>query len=115
MKNTVIFILLAFSGLVFAIEVEPYESQKISDEEWNKYHDSISSQLSETRRAYDSHKLEVFSDDQARASIAFTMPGHEAHPSWVTRHVVVEDGALFMKVVGYFAGNEKAFKAPFYR
>ena len=113
MKFVVISIFLVFSNCVFGIEVEPYETPKISVERWNKYHESTSTELAETRRSYDTHKLELFSDDKTRASIAFTMPGHKAHPSWVTRQVEMKGGAMNMKVVGFYAGDEEAFKILF--
>ena len=112
--NKAIFIILAFAtSLASAVEVEPYPKANINPEQWDQYHSIISTELVTSRRAYDSHKLEVYSDDKTRASIAFTMPGHNAHPAWVTRHVAFKDDKLNVNVIGYFAGNEDAFKILF--
>jgi len=113
MKIITFLIFFLFTSIVYSVDVVPYETEKITIEQWNEYHDLVSKELAITGRAYESHKLEVFSDDQVRASIAFTMPGHKAHPSWVTRHVESKDGSIYMKVIGYFAGDEKAFKILF--
>lgn len=113
MKKIIFLLLVISAGLALATEVKPYPQANITVEQWNKYHALVSKNLASSRRAYDSHKLEVFSDDSVRASIAFTMPGHEAHPCWVTRHVKEENGTVSVSVIGYFAGNERAFKTLF--
>ena len=114
-KIITLLILIAFATLAWAIDVKPYPTADITADQWNNYHELVSKNLASSRRAYDSHKLEVFSDEKTRASIAFTMPGHEAHPCWVTRYVTEENGEVSLSVIGYFAGNEEAFKKLFYQ
>lgn len=113
MKKILIILLVLSAVSEAATEVEPYETAKISKEQWDEYHSVVASELSSSRRVYKEHSLEIFSDDETRATIAFTMPGHDAHPAWVTRHVVFEDGELNLAVIGYFAGDEAAFSELF--
>ena len=113
MKNITITLLILFSPSVIAVEVKPYEVAEITEEQWAQYHSKVNKELSSSHRAYDEHHLEVFSDDVSRASIAFTMPGHKAHPAWVTRQVIMDGESISMQVIGYFAGDEEAFKVLF--
>jgi len=109
--SALLFIFVSFS--VYALEVSPYRHAKITSGQWKQYHDLVVEELAASRRSYEQHHLEVFSDDETRASIAFTMPNHEAHPAWVTRHVVMDKKGISIQVIGYFAGDEKAFKVLF--
>ena len=113
MKPTTILALILLSLPVFAFQVEPYESLNITEAEFNQYHTAISKELAASHRSYPNHFLEVFSDESTRATIAFTLPRHPAHPAWVTRQVVMSEQGVHVAVIGYFAGNEAEFAKLF--
>lgn len=100
-------LLLPLTG--FAFELEPYPGPKISKAQWQSYREAVAGEFGANREVYESRNLEVFTDGEARASVVFTMPGHAAHPAWVTRQLVAEEGGINMIVVGYFAGDKTAF------
>ena len=112
-KTITTILLVLFSVTVTAVEVSPFERAEITEEQWSQYHSAVNKELSNSRRAYEKHYLEVYSDDVSRASIAFTMLGHKAHPAWVTRQVVMDGESISMQVIGYFAGDEEAFNVLF--
>ena len=109
MKPLLFAAILVVSIKALALEVEPFDSAEITEAQFVQYHTSVAAELASTRREYASHDLEVYSDEASRASLAFTLPGHPAHPAWVTRYVAVDDGGIYMNVVGYYAGDEAEF------
>jgi len=113
MKIFTTIMLVLFSSPIFAVEVSPYKEPRVSVEEWNNYHKAIFKELEKWRKAYKLIDLEIFNDGVTRSSIGFTMSGHDAHPSWVTRYVEMTDGSVYIKVVGYYAGDEKAYRKLF--
>ena len=46
-------------------------------------------------------------------NFAFTLPGHSAHPAWITRQLIESGGTLDMTQIGYYAGNEEPFAELF--
>lgn len=113
MRSVVILLLLLLPLSAIAIQVAPFEKAEISEAQFLQYRSTVSEKLSSTHRSYPDHYLEVYSDENTRASIAFTLPGHPAHPAWVTRHVVVDEESISMGVVGYFAGDKDEFEKLF--
>lgn len=113
MKHLLFGLLLLLPLTAFAFELEPYENPEISPAQWQSYHEAVAGELSANRRVDESRKLEVFTDGEAGASVVFTTPGHAAHPAWVTRQLVPQDGGISMVVVGYFAGDKTAFRQLF--
>lgn len=113
MRICVVLLALIVSSPIFALDMTPYPQTEISEQDWGDYHKEVVDKIGSSRRAYDEHYLEVFSEDETRANIAFTMPGHKAHPAWVTRYVHFEEGALNLVVVGYYAGDKTAFEKLF--
>lgn len=113
MKHALLGLLLSLPLTAFAFELEPYENPEISPAQWQSYHEAVGGEMGANRRVDDSRKVEVFTDGEAGASIVFTMPGHAAHPAWVTRRLVAQDGGISMVVVGYFAGDRAAFRQLF--
>ena len=72
MKKIALIILIISSGWALATDVKPYPQANITIEQWENYHELVSKNLASSRRAYDSHKLEVFSEDQTQ--ISFVLP-----------------------------------------
>ena len=115
-KRIILFALLGLCQAACAVELEPYSSSKIQVAQWNEYHASVKKELAKGRGSfkYEAGELETYSDPKSRLTISFTTPGHEAHPAWVTTRVVVEGKKITVEVVGYYAGNERAYE-DFYR
>ncbi|MDZ7785000.1 MAG: hypothetical protein U5K56_19330 [Halioglobus sp.] len=113
MKYLLLGLLLLLPLTAFAFELEPYKNPEISAAQWQSYHEAIAAEFDGSRRVDEARKVEVFTDGEAGASVVFTMPGHAAHPAWVTRQLVAQDGGISMVVVGYFAGDRTAFRQLF--
>ena len=113
MRASVLLTLLLLPFAAEAVEITPFEEANISESEFAQYHAIVSRELASTHRAYTEHFLEVYSDESTRASIAFTLPGHPAHPAWVTRHVLMDEDSISMNVVGYYAGDKGEFEKLF--
>jgi len=54
-----------------------------------------------------------FTDQATHTFYAFTAADHPAHPAWITRQVVEQDGGISIQQIGYFAGEEDPFAALF--
>ena len=91
----------------------PFPKEEITIEEWEAYYQEVKEDFGGTEQAYPERNLVTYSDDQTRMNFAFTMEGHPAHPSWITRQIVQENKTINMQQIGYFAGNEKAFAILF--
>lgn len=104
---------LFFSLCVSAADYMPYSEAKISIEQWQSYYQEVKETFANSEQFYPDHNLVTYSDDKTSMSFAFTMEGHSAHPSWITRQIVESNGTIDIQQVGYFAGEEKAFAALF--
>ncbi|OUR65747.1 hypothetical protein A9Q79_01785 [Methylophaga sp. 42_25_T18] len=113
MYRTSIFVALLFPLFSFAAEYMPYPKAEISKEQWQTYFDEVKLDFANTERAYSEHNLVTYSDDSTRMNFAFTMEGHPAHPSWITRRVIQSDQSVDMQQIGFFAGDEQAFATLF--
>lgn len=113
MKKRLILKTLLFPIVANAADYMPYPEAKITSEQWESYHQVVKKDFANSERIYPDHNLATYSDDKTRISFAFTMKGHLAHPSWVTRQVVESNGTIDMQQIGYFAGDEKAFAVLF--
>jgi hypothetical protein len=104
--------LLCLLQSTFALELEPYPSAKISEEQWNQYHAEVKKELASERGSfkYEAGELETYSEPQSNTTVAFTTPGHNAHPAWVTTQIVIGEKKIEVHVVGYFAGSEAAYQ-----
>ena len=96
-----------------AQEYQPYPEARITPEQWQSYYELVRSNHGETAREYPEQKLVVFNDASQRMQLAFTMPGHPAHPAWVTRQTIEIDGTVSIQQIGYFAGDEAPFAELF--
>jgi hypothetical protein len=59
----------------------------------------------DTLRVFPEEYLEVLHSQDLVMHFAFTLPGHPAHPAWITRRAT---GGV-VDQVGYFAGDEARF------
>ena len=103
----------ALAPVAGAQEFRPYAEAKITVGQWQSYLDGVEVRLGSTKRTFPDEHLMVFEDEAHRMYVAFTMPGHPAHPAWVTRRVVEQAGEVDTEQVGYFAGDEQQFAALF--
>ena len=92
-----------------ALELAPYDSPKVTPEQFEQYHAAVAEELSDSHQPYPEYALETYSDPVTRSSIAFTLPSHPAHPAWVTRQVAEDENGIYIEVSGFFAGDPTAF------
>ncbi len=97
----------------FAQEFQPYPQPKITTEQFARYADQVLQAYGHATEILKDQKLVAFSDQRTRTFYVFTTKDHPAHPAWITRRMVEEDGQVRVKQIGYFAGNEEAFAKLF--
>lgn len=108
--NPAFTVVLFFAATVtYAAEYMPYPEAKVTKEQWQSYAEEVSREFQASERRYPDQRLTTYSDDASRMSFAFTMPGHPAHPAWITRQVVEANGSIDLRQIGYFAGEEESF------
>jgi hypothetical protein len=106
-------LLWAYSAKAFAEpQFKPHPTARISQQQWQEYFDDVNAAAGASRREVPEQRLVTFSTKE-KLQIAFTRPGHPAHPAWITRRVVGEEGKLNLEQIGYFAGDEAAFAQLF--
>ena len=91
-----------------AAEFKPYQEAKISLNEFQEYRAIIVEEFGETAKLFPEQNLVIYFDN-SMGNYAFTVEGHAAHPSWIARRVVQDDGSFSIEQIGYFAGEEKHF------
>lgn len=107
-------VLFCVSAAAFAQEFKPYPQPKISHAQWGAYYDEVREAHGQTERRAEEQRLVTFTDHKRGMSFAFTLPGHPAHPAWITRRLVEhQDGGVYMDQIGYFAGAEEPFAELF--
>ncbi len=113
---------LVFAGLCAALlpaaragaqEFQPYPSPKVTVEQWARYLDTVRARLESTAEIYEEKNLVAFSDHATRTFYIFTTKHHPAHPAWITRQMVEQDGQVNVRQIGYFAGAQEPFDALF--
>ena len=109
MIRSLIVLLLILPFQLLAIDLSPFETVKVSKADWQRYHTEVNSEFGHTSRIHSIQKLITYTDNRNRVSFAFTIKGHSAHPSWITRQVIQNDGRVSVRQIGYFAGNEASF------
>ena len=105
---------MALAQAARAQEYQPYPSPKITVEQWQRYLATVHLAHERSMTVYDDEHVVVFSDADARTFYIFTSKEHPAHPAWITRQLVEEDGQVKVRQIGYFAGDEEPF-AQFFR
>ena len=101
------------AGQVAAQEYMPYPGVRITSAQWQQYFSEVSSKHAASRREFPAEHLVVFEDRATYTAYAFTQPGHAAHPSWITRHVIRDNVGVKVRQIGYFAGDEESFAKLF--
>jgi hypothetical protein len=96
-----------------AQEFQPYPQPKITVEQFARYADQILQAYGHSTEILKDQKLIAFSDQRTRTFYVFTTKDHPAHPAWITRQLVEEDGQVRVRQIGYFAGSEDAFAVLF--
>ncbi|MGH8242228.1 MAG: hypothetical protein ACRETY_02640 [Steroidobacteraceae bacterium] len=99
--------------LATAQEFQPYPSPKVTVEQWSRYLDTVRARLESTAEIYEDKNLVAFSDQATRTFYIFTTKRHPAHPAWITRQMVEQDGQVNVRQIGYFAGAQEPFDALF--
>ncbi|MGH8130772.1 MAG: hypothetical protein ACRES3_07955 [Steroidobacteraceae bacterium] len=103
----------ALGASALAQEFQPYPTPKITVQQWVGYLALIKSRLETTEQAFPELQLIVFTDYATRTQYTFTASGHPAHPAWIARQVVDENGKVNVRQIGYFAGSEEQFDVLF--
>lgn len=112
-KSRLVLIACFFATQILAATYSPYEESKITPEQWQAYYDIVQSEFGETKEEIADAMLVLFEDESSLTYYAFTLPGHPAHPAWVTRKIVEKDGEISMEMIGFFAGDEEPFSELF--
>ena len=95
--------------MVSALEFMPYPTARINNEQWQEFYDRARSSLGHSQRTYTEQHMVIFIDSFNGHHYAFTLPGHDAHPSWIVRRIVNHDGILDIQQAGYYVNDEEAF------
>lgn len=111
--NRLMLVICVFTGQLFAATYNPYEDSKVTAEQWQDYYDIVHSEFGDTKEELADAMLILFEDASSSTYYAFTLPGHPAHPAWVTRQLADVDGEISMQQIGYFAGEEEPFSELF--
>jgi hypothetical protein len=106
-------LLALLAGQAWGQEFQPYPQPKITAEQYARYADEVLQAFGYSTEILKDQKLIAFSDERSRTFYVFTTKDHPAHPAWITRQMVEEDGQVRVKQIGYFAGNEEAFSRLF--
>lgn len=114
MKKTMAIARLAFLSVLLCSQLhaatyKPYPEPQITAEQWQEYFDIIAAEFGHTRDEIAEARLVLFTDEASSTFYAFTLEDHPAHPAWITRKLVEEDGAIAIQQIGFFAGDEQAF------
>lgn len=100
-------------GSAGAQDYQPYPSPRITVEQWQRYLAIVRAHHEGSIEIYKDKHLVGFTDASTRTFYIFTTRRHPAHPAWITRQVVEEDGQVKVRQIGYFAGAEEPFDALF--
>ena len=111
--NRLTLMVCLIASQIGAATYNPYEDSKITAEQWQEYYDIVRAEFAGTKEEVPNAMLVLFEDASASTFYAFTLPGHPAHPAWITRKLVEGDGDVSMEQIGYFAGDEEPFSELF--
>jgi hypothetical protein len=105
--------ILAASLSARAQDFMPYPNERVTGAQWQSYYDLVRVNHGATEERRNDLSLLLYADAGSDMQFAFTQPDHPAHPAWITRQLVEENGRFFVKQIGYFAGDETAFAQLF--
>jgi hypothetical protein len=97
----------------FAQEFQPYPQPQITPEQYARYAEEVRQYHGATADVIPEDNVIVFSDQRTRTFWVFTTKDNPAHPAWVTRQMVEENGQVRVRQIGFFAGSEAAFAKLF--
>ncbi len=100
---------LAAVAPALAQEFQPYPSPKITVEQWSRYLATVREALEPSAQIYKDKNIVVFSNSNTRTFYIFTTKRHPAHPAWITRQIVEENGQVNVRQIGFFAGPQEPF------
>ena len=98
---------------VQAQDFQPYPQPKVTPEQYQAYSEEVRLALGSTAEILREENVIVFSDLRTRTFYVFTTKNHPAHPAWITRQMVEENGEVRVRQIGYFAGSEPEFAKLF--
>jgi hypothetical protein len=113
MKKILGLIILFIPILAMSVEYMPYETADVSHEQWESYRQNVIAKYGASAQYFPEQSLVVYFNDEEATNYAFTTDGHAAHPAWITRQVVENNGQISIQQIGYFAGKEEPFAALF--
>lgn len=113
MHRAWLLIALLVAAPLSAQEYQPYPQPKVTIEQWQAYLNSVREFLEPTAEIYKDKHIVAFQNPDTRTFYIFTTKDHPAHPAWVTRQLVEQDGQVKVRQIGYYAGNEQAFDKLF--
>jgi hypothetical protein len=113
MHRAWLLIALLVAAPLSAQEYQPYPQPKVTIEQWQAYLNSVRESLEPTAEIYKDKHIVAFQNPDTRTFYIFTTKDHPAHPAWVTRQLVEQDGQVKVRQIGYYAGNEQAFDKLF--
>ncbi|HET8691636.1 MAG TPA: hypothetical protein VFM30_05860 [Steroidobacteraceae bacterium] len=113
MHRAWLLIALLVAAPLSAQEYQPYPQPKVTIEQWQAYLNSVREYLEPTAEIYKDKHIVAFQNPDTRTFYIFTTKDHPAHPAWVTRQLVEQDGQVKVRQIGYYAGNEQAFDKLF--
>jgi hypothetical protein len=105
--------ILGPAATALAQEFQPYPAPRITTEQYARYAEQVRQAWESTADIQKGENVIVFSDLGTRTFWVFTTKNHPAHPAWVTRQMVEEDGQVRVRQIGFFAGDEEAFAKLF--
>ena len=101
------------AGPSAAQEFQPYPQPKVTPEQYAAYADQVRQSHGYTADVVKENNVIVFSDERTRTFWVFTTKENPAHPAWITRQMVEENGEVRVRQIGYYAGSEAAFAKMF--
>jgi hypothetical protein len=94
-------------------EFRPHPAARINAAQWQAYFDQVKSKHGRSEQQFAQEHLVLYNDAGSLMSWVFTTPGHPAHPAWVTRQPVTDGNNVKIRQIGFYAGDEAAFRKLF--
>ena len=94
-------------------DFQPYRAPQVTTAQFAAYAEQVRQAYGATAELIREEKVIVFSDLRTRTFWVFTTKDHRAHPAWITRQMVEENGQVNVRQIGYFAGSEPEFAKLF--
>ena len=98
---------------VVSQEFQPYVAPQVSADQFARYAEQVRQAHGATAQVVKEEHVIVFADQRTRTFWVFTTRDHPAHPAWITRQMVEENGQVNVRQIGYFAGSEPEFAKLF--